>query len=114
TAAHIFRIAQEAVSNAIKHGHAKEIVVQLEVSNAGKILRVNDDGSGIPPFRKGNRGMGLRIMSYRAQVIGATLDIRRGEKRGTVVTCVLPSDGSYRNEQNEIEDIRGRRSPARA
>jgi signal transduction histidine kinase len=114
TAGHIFRIAQEAVGNAIKHGHAKDIVVQLEASNAGKILRVRDDGAGISPFQRGHRGMGLRIMSYRAEVIGAKLDIRRGEKGGTVVTCVVPADESHRHEQDEIENIRGRRSPARA
>jgi signal transduction histidine kinase len=114
TAGHLFRIAQEAVGNAIKHGPAKDIVVQLEASKSGKLLRVIDDGLGIAPSQRGHRGMGLRIMSYRAEVIGATLDIRRGEKGGTVVTCVLPADGSYRDEQDEIQNIRSRRSPARA
>ena len=113
-AGHLFRIAQEAVGNAIKHGPAKEIVVQLEASNAGRVLRITDDGSGIGTLQRSNRGMGLRIMSYRAEVIGAKLDIRRGEKGGTVVSCVLPADGSYRNEQDEIENLHSRRSPARA
>lgn len=113
-AGHLFRIAQEAVGNAIKHGHAKEIVITLEASNAGKILRVNDDGLGIAPLQRANRGMGLRIMSYRAEVIGAKLDIRRADEGGTVVTCVIPADGSSRNGQIEIENTHSRRSPARA
>jgi len=113
-AGHLFRIAQEAVGNAIKHGRAKEILIQLEISKAGTVLRISDDGSGTPPFRQDGRGMGLRIMSYRAQVIGAKLGIVRRPGGGTVVTCLLPGEHSHRNEQDEIENIRGRRSPARA
>jgi signal transduction histidine kinase len=92
TAVHLYRIAQEAVGNAIKHGEAKGVTIRLENSETGCILRVIDDGSGLPPsFRKG-KGMGLRIMSYRSQLIGARLDIRRRSPTGTELTCSLPLD----------------------
>ena len=90
TAVHLYRIAQEAVGNAIKHGEAKNVVVQLEDSQTGKLLRVMDDGVGLPPVQINGRGMGLRIMSYRSELIGAKLDVRSQSTRGTVVTCLLP------------------------
>jgi signal transduction histidine kinase len=89
-AVHLYRIAQEAVGNAIKHGEAKNVVVQLENSQTGKLLRVVDDGFGLPPTHLKGKGMGLRIMSYRSELIGAKLDIRARSAKGTVVTCVLP------------------------
>jgi signal transduction histidine kinase len=91
-AVHLYRIAQEAVGNAIKHGEAKNIIVRLENVESGKVLRVIDDGTGLPPAHANSKGMGLRIMSYRSELIGAKLDIRRRSARGTVVTCLLPAD----------------------
>jgi signal transduction histidine kinase len=92
TAEHLYRIAQEAVGNAIKHGHAKHIVIQLELSTAGKLLRVVDDGSGLSPANVNGKGMGLRIMNYRAGVIGAKFNIRKRDTRGTIVSCLLPME----------------------
>jgi signal transduction histidine kinase len=89
TAEHLYRIAQEAVGNAIKHGRAKIIRIQLEVSEAGTLLRVVDDGTGLQPGRPNGQGMGLRIMSSRAHVIGARFDISRHERAGTIVSCLL-------------------------
>ena len=89
-AEHLYRIAQEAVGNAIKHGRAKNIEIRLEASKAGKRLRIIDDGAGRPPFSANGKGMGLRIMSYRADRIGATFSIRRREPMGTIVNCYLP------------------------
>ena len=89
-AVHLYRIAQEAVGNAIKHGEAKNVVVQREYSQSGKLLRVMDDGMGLPPMHINGRGMGLRIMAYRSELIGAKLDVRGRSTRGTVVTCSLP------------------------
>jgi signal transduction histidine kinase len=89
-AVHLYRIAQEAVGNAIKHGEAKNVTVRLEDSQSGKLLRVLDDGVGLPPMQINGRGMGLRIMSYRSELIGAKLDVRSQGTRGTVVTCLLP------------------------
>jgi len=92
TAVHLYRIAQEAVSNAIKHGEAKDVVIQLENSRSGRMLRVIDNGRGLPPAYRNGKGMGLRIMSYRSQLIGAHLDIHRHNPRGTELTCSLPMD----------------------
>jgi len=90
TAEHLYRIAQEAVGNAVKHGHAKNIVIGLELSKAGKLLRVIDDGTGLSALDGNTKGMGLRIMSYRADMIGAKFTIRRRDVSGTVVTTLLP------------------------
>ena len=90
TAQHLYRIAQEAVGNAIKHGQAKDIRIRLEAHKGGKRLRIIDDGMGRPPFSSGGKGMGMRIMSYRADRIGATFSVRRREPTGTIVTCYLP------------------------
>ena len=91
-AVHLYRIAQEAVGNAIKHGEAKDVIIKLENSTSGRVLRVIDDGSGLAPSFRDGKGMGLRIMSYRSQLIGAYLDIRRRSPTGTELTCSLPLD----------------------
>jgi signal transduction histidine kinase len=87
TAEHLYRIAQEAVGNAIKHGRAKHIEIRLDMYKGGKRLRVVDDGAGKPPFHANGKGMGLRIMSYRADRIGANFSIRRRDPKGTIVTA---------------------------
>jgi signal transduction histidine kinase len=91
TATHLFRIAQEAVGNAVKHGRAKNIRIRLETTEEGNLLRVIDDGTGIPAQQDG-KGMGLRIMSYRADIIGARFDIASNGRQGTTVSCLLPSE----------------------
>lgn len=89
-ATHLFRIAQEAVTNAVRHAGAARIGIDLSAPEGGLLLAVEDDGSGIEPAtRRQSRGVGLRIMGYRAQVIGAQLDIQPGPQGGTVVTCRL-------------------------
>jgi PAS domain S-box-containing protein len=86
---HLYRIAQEAIHNAIKHGKAREISVSLR-ERAGQIaLAIEDDGAGFPLHTDGQLGMGLHNMKARAGMIGASLDIRAGKSRGTVVTCLL-------------------------
>jgi len=89
-AQHLYRIAQEAVGNAIKHGRARNIQIRLEAHKGGKRLSIIDDGTGRPPFSANGKGMGLRIMSYRADRIGASFSIRRRDPTGTVVNCFLP------------------------
>ncbi|MDD5169196.1 MAG: cache domain-containing protein [Syntrophales bacterium] len=85
-ATHLFYIAQEATQNAIKHGKAKQIKIDLS-SDSGKInLQIKDDGSGIPDIIP-NTGMGLRIMSYRAKMIHAELNIERCSEGGTMISC---------------------------
>jgi signal transduction histidine kinase len=89
-AAQLYRIAQEAVGNAIKHGAATRIVIVLDLHEDGAVLMVRDNGSGIRDGIRASDGMGLRIMSHRARVIGATLDIQRNPSGGTTVTCAFP------------------------
>lgn len=88
-AEHLYRIAQESVGNAIKHGKANNIAIQLSAVDEGYLLRIHDDGSGLPNPLPANSGMGLRIMANRSHVIGASFSARAGEG-GTVVTCLLP------------------------
>jgi signal transduction histidine kinase len=89
-ATHLFRIAQEAVSNAVKHGRAGHVRISLASGARQVRLRIHDDGVGFPEsLDEERRGMGVRIMHYRARVIGATLDIAAGVDGGTTVTCTL-------------------------
>jgi signal transduction histidine kinase len=86
-AIHLFRIAQEALNNAVKHAAASVIAIRFATRGEGFELTVEDDGRGID---RGNRGggMGLHIMDYRARAIGAELDISPGKDGGTRVRCV--------------------------
>ncbi len=90
TATHLYRIAQEAVSNAAKHGRAKRVVIQLSATPQSITLSVRDDGIGITTPASGHQGMGLRIMRYRADMIHATLLIEKAKTGGTQLTCTLP------------------------
>lgn len=89
TATHLFRIAQEAVTNAARHARASEVIITLtEEAGATVRLSVQDNGAGLPALRQENRGMGIRIMRHRAQLIGAELQLRR-LPAGTLVECLL-------------------------
>ena len=91
-ATHLFRIAQEAVSNAIKHGKAKNITIRLR-DEAGQIrLRVSDDGIGFPENPTESGGMGLRIMQSRIGMVGGTLTIERQRTGGTCVVFSTPKN----------------------
>ncbi len=94
-ATHLYRITQEAVTNAIKHGHVSRIVIELSVAGPGLTLSIKDDGIGLPESRPENRGLGLRIMSSRSGMIGGTLSVSSNPAGGTLVTCQLPvADGT--------------------
>ena len=89
-AIHLFRIAQEAVGNATRHGRARHIIVALEASAHDFSLRVSDDGRGFDAAVSGGRGgMGLNIMRYRARMIGGTLEVYPNMPTGTVVACTV-------------------------
>jgi PAS domain S-box-containing protein len=90
TATHLYRIAQEAVSNAIRHGKATRLLIRLKVENHRLIATVLDNGTGFGLPAPQNSGMGLRIMRYRAGMIGGLLSIQRDPSGGMVVTCSLP------------------------
>lgn len=89
-AAQVYRIAQEAIENAIRHGEAKKITVRLAKQNGHVNLTVQDDGKGFPKGLPKSRGMGLQIMKYRAGMLAGSFDIKSGVRKGTVVTCSFP------------------------
>jgi signal transduction histidine kinase len=87
-ATELYRIAQEAVTNSVKHAQASTITIRIEGTTAVTRLQITDDGVGIAHPESGN-GSGLRIMRYRAASIGASLSVERGTTGGTVVTCTI-------------------------
>lgn len=90
TATHLYRIAQEASNNAVRHGEATHINIELR-QNSGEIwLIIEDDGKGFHTEIETFSGMGLRTMRYRAGVIGGKLIIESGSPGGTLICCVLP------------------------
>lgn len=94
-ATNLYRIAQECVSNAVKHGRASQVDVQLVRTQDGDLqLTVSDNGVGFPEELSVDRGMGVDIMHHRARVINAQLSITDGEEGGTVITCTLSSHAS--------------------
>jgi signal transduction histidine kinase len=93
TSGHMYRIAQEALSNAVKHGKAGNVIIHLESLDDGIALQVRDDGVGLPESQPKTAGMGLRIMAHRAAMIGATVSAKRQDAGGTVVSCAVRHNG---------------------
>ncbi len=92
TATHLYRIAQEAMTNALKHGQPEHILIALESDAGQPILLVADDGIGLE-LTEQIEGMGLKTMLYRASLIGANLTVNPVENGGTLVRCqVFPRD----------------------
>lgn len=92
TGVHLYRIAQEAISNAVRHGKAKQVKILLEGLPNGLTMQIIDDGKGIEPAQKSPDGMGLRIMRYRARMIGAAVEVKHRDGGGTAVICRYRSD----------------------
>ena len=88
-ATHLYRIAQEALNNAVRHGKPKSIEIALHEDGGAVELRIADDGAGIDADAGAKQGLGLSIMQYRARMIDGTLHIGRGAAAGTVVSCSL-------------------------
>jgi signal transduction histidine kinase len=88
-ATHLYRIAQEAITNAVKHGHARRIVVSLSDSVGQLTLRIWNGGAGFLAGASAKDGLGLRIMQYRAEMIGGTLKIVSASGEGTTVACTF-------------------------
>lgn len=86
----LFRIAQEAVNNALRHGRTRSIRIVVENHPAQLRLAVSDDGIGIGPGAGLDAGDGLQIMRHRAELIGATLTVQSSPARGCRVECLLP------------------------
>jgi signal transduction histidine kinase len=93
-ATHLYHIALEAVNNAIKHGHADNILIRLFSGEREETLIIRDDGIGIDRPSAPHSGVGLHMMRYRAGMIGGTLEVRREVPRGTAVTCRFPVTAS--------------------
>jgi two-component system, LuxR family, sensor kinase FixL len=102
-ATHVYRIAQEAISNAIRHGHARNVKVSVTSSKHSLRLIIRDDGVGLPP-KAGTAagagaaptdpsGIGIATMHYRAKMAAGQLHITRAKPHGTVVACTIPLAG---------------------
>ncbi len=104
-ATHLYRIAQEAVSNAARHGRPRTIVVRLQRRAGAVVLTVEDDGVGMPEGGGPGPGLGLRTMRYRAAQIGGVLEVRPRPGGGTVVRCVLSQPEAAAEEP--AHDVRG-------
>ena len=89
TATHLYRIAQEAITNGVKHGRATRIAITCMIAE-GLELTVTDNGMGIPPGASERGGLGLHIMSYRARAIGGDLSVVALAGGGTLVRCHAP------------------------
>jgi signal transduction histidine kinase len=86
----LYKIAQESVTNAIKHGKAKKVSIELSATPAELELRIQNSGIPFPDLKSREGGMGLRIMHYRASLLNGTFDIKGQGAKGTLVTCTVP------------------------
>jgi signal transduction histidine kinase len=89
-ALHLYRVAQEAVTNAVKHSGAKNVLISLDRNKVNTCVTVSDDGKGFSPTRR-SKGLGLHIMRYRANALGGELKIERRKTGGMEITCVIPT-----------------------
>ena len=96
-ATHLYRIAQEAINNATKHGKAQQVEVQLSANCNAMSLSIADDGKGFPKTDKTVNGVGISIMRYRANVLGGELEIEGRPKGGTIVSCIVPAESPHQS-----------------
>ncbi len=98
----LYKIAQEAVSNAIKHGKASQVALGLTRQQDQLVLTIKNDGRPFCQPAEAKNRMGLRIMNYRASTINATLEIKPLEKNGTLVTCCLPVRNGTQRQRGDL------------
>jgi PAS domain S-box-containing protein len=103
-ATHLYRITQEAISNAVKHGKARTVVIDLTADRGELRLKVTDDGVGLGNARSDGKGIGMKTMAYRARLIGGTFDVVAGPAGGTMVVCTVPLIGVGETEAVERAD----------
>jgi signal transduction histidine kinase len=89
-ATQLYRIAQEAVANALGHSQTENVEIRLENDEVSTVLEIRDDGPGLPPEERRGAGLGLQIMRYRAGLIGGRLTTETPPSGGTRVICRLP------------------------
>jgi len=99
--AQFYKIAQEAVSNAIKHGKASCVWISVTANSQKLVVTIRNDGIPFSPPLNPKARMGLRTMNYRANTIGATFEIKPNQKNGTIVTCVLPLKNGAKLQGND-------------
>lgn len=100
-ATHLYRVAQEAVHNALKHGHATRIIVRLTVRDRQGTLSVWNNGRKIDAAKKNGQGSGLRIMHYRVSRIGGELKVFCPPRGGTKVKCDFPYESIAKSKTNK-------------
>ncbi|NLT24268.1 MAG: hypothetical protein GXX82_14605 [Syntrophorhabdus sp.] len=88
-ATHLYRIAQEALNNAIKHGKADSVTIAMRQDGESYVLTISDNGVGMDGAQNQGKGMGLNIMQYRASMIGAVLEIKEPKTGGCVISCTF-------------------------
>lgn len=104
TSLHLYRIAQEAINNSVKHGKAKSVAIELTAEDGQITLTVIDNGVGLSEKTRANPGIGLQIMEYRARMIGAVLSLSRvTPSGGTVVSCRVRADRSAEDLKQDAE-----------
>lgn len=91
---HLFRIVQEATSNAVKHGNASKVQVDMESDETKLTIKIEDNGSGFSPDWDQHKGLGVRIMRFRSRLIGANLEISESSLGGAAIIVTLLSVGS--------------------
>ena len=104
TSNHLFRIAQEAVNNAIKHANPRHVTVALGADQSGIALDIRDDGVGITTPPTSNRGMGLNILQYRAHCLGGSVCVESLPEAGTWVACRVPQDGVFDGHRSRPQE----------
>jgi signal transduction histidine kinase len=87
---HLYRIAREAVSNAVRHGNCRRVEVSLSAGEESLALRIEDDGRGRPEPTRAATGLGIRLMDYRARILGGTFAIGARAPTGTRVAVCVP------------------------
>lgn len=115
-ATHLYRIAQEAISNALRHGKASRIRITLHAADTRIHLVILDNGRGLPQRLPKKRGLGLHIMQYRSGIIGGTLSIQREKSGGTSVSCEVDAAihaSVSRSHTSQPHDTGQKKSPRR-
>lgn len=98
---HIYRIVQEAVTNAVRHADAENIHIRLSKNEKHTAVIIEDDGTGFDPQKIIDNGSGIQIMKYRADIMGGILDIYRTEDGKTQVRCIIPNNLEYFDDTNK-------------
>ena len=99
----LYRIAQEAINNAVRHGKPQHVWIALKADGTDIVLTVQDDGVGLPASPQRPDGMGLRVMNYRARMIGAHLEILNRDGGGTIIVCRYSNPTSLKSAHTVSE-----------